>query len=206
MRKNASFFSSFFDHFFVKNQRKKPCVFSHRRLFFSTWRPSRNTIFYNTKATFSFFAFLCFFLKKRQKTCSKIETTFFLSKITKKSSPGTHFGTQNATELTSKRSKNPNFAKKSTFWSEQFFQRFLECQKAIRHDSARRRRRGVQKLTIPRSNGWHVRSRVVLLGKPSICLRKVRLGRQTNDLWALAPAKWPDRMNCGTTVTTLRGV
>ena len=168
---------------------KKRCVFFASALvFFSTLRPSRNTVFYDTKATFTFFVVLRFF-KNRRKTCSKIETTFFLSKITKKSSPGTHFGTQNATELTSKRSKNPKMAKKSTFRSEQFFERFLECQKAIRHDSARRRRRGVQKLTIPKSNGWHVRSRVVLLGKPSICLRKVRLDRQTNDLWPLAPAK-----------------
>ena len=163
--------------------------FSHRRLFFFDIATLTKHCILRYESYFYIFCGFAFFVKNRRKTCSKIETTFFLSKITKKSSPGTHFGTQNATELTSKRSKNPNFAKKSTFWSEQFFQRFLECPKAVRHDSARRRTRGVQKLTIPGSNGWHVRSRVVLLGKPSICLRKVRLDRQTNDLWALAPAK-----------------
>ena len=80
-------FSSIFLEKSMKNQWKKRCVFSYRRLFFSTWRPSRNSVFYHTKATFSVFAFLCFFLKKRQKTCSKIETTFFPQK-SPKSHPG----------------------------------------------------------------------------------------------------------------------
>ena len=168
---------------------KKNLFFSSPPRSFSNMATLTKHCILRYESYFYIFCGFAFFVKNRRKTCSKIETTFFLSKITKKSSPGTHFGTQNATELTSKRSKNPKMAKKSTFRSEQFFECFLECQKAIRHDSARRRRRGVQKLTIPRSNGWHVRSRVVLLGKPSICLRKVRLDRQTNDLWALAPAK-----------------
>ena len=33
-------------------------IFSHHRLFCWTWRPSRNIVFYDTKATFSFFFFL----------------------------------------------------------------------------------------------------------------------------------------------------
>ena len=62
---------------------KKTIYFLLRRLFFSTWRPSRNNVFYITKATFWCFAFLRFFLKKRQKTCCKIETTFFPQKSPK---------------------------------------------------------------------------------------------------------------------------
>ena len=54
-------FPSIFLEKSMKNQSKKRWVFSHHRVFFSTWRPSRNTIFYNAKATFSFFAFLRFF-------------------------------------------------------------------------------------------------------------------------------------------------
>jgi hypothetical protein len=58
-------FCMIFRRFFSKNRwkinEKNDAFFSYRRLFFSTWRPSRNTVFYNTKATFSFFAFLRFF-------------------------------------------------------------------------------------------------------------------------------------------------
>ena len=64
---------------------------------------------------FFIFRVFVFFLKKRQKTCYKIETAIFSSKITKKSSPGTHFGTQNAAELTSERSKNPKMVETRSF-------------------------------------------------------------------------------------------
>ena len=40
---------------------KKQCICSFWRLFFSTCRPSRNIVFYDTKATSSFFALLQFF-------------------------------------------------------------------------------------------------------------------------------------------------
>ena len=64
-------FPSIFLEKSMKKQWKKRCVFSHRRLFFSTWRPSRNTVFYNTKATFSFFEFLWFLPKNIGKTTPK---------------------------------------------------------------------------------------------------------------------------------------
>ena len=54
-------FSSIFDEKSMKNQRKKQCMFSVQCLFFWAWRPSRNIVFYNAKATFPVFVFLCFF-------------------------------------------------------------------------------------------------------------------------------------------------
>ena len=111
-------FPSIFLEKSMKNQWKKRCVFSHRRLFFSTWRPSRNAVFYNTKATFSFFAFLRFFLKKSSKNVFRNRDHVFPSKITQKSSPGTRFGTQNGPELTSGRSKNRKMWEKSRFWTQ----------------------------------------------------------------------------------------
>ena len=60
---------------------------------------------------------------------------FFPLKITKKSSPGTRFGTQNAPELMSERSENPKNVKKSSFGSDQFFERFLEREKIQKKDS-----------------------------------------------------------------------
>ena len=155
------------------------------------------------------FCVLAFFLKNRRKTCSKIETAFSPSKITKKSSPGTHFGTPNATELTSERSKTPKIREKSTFRSEQFFERLLGCKKAeiwSKKGRPGRRRRSVQKPTGCGSNDRHVRSRVVFLENPRNFLQKVRLDPKTTDSWPLAPGKWPQRTYFGTTVTTLRGV
>ena len=74
-------FSRNFDE---KLMKKTICFFTSALVFFfSSWRPSRNTVFYNTNATFSFFEFLRFSKKKRQKTCSKIATTFFRSTINK---------------------------------------------------------------------------------------------------------------------------
>ena len=60
------FFWSFFDRFSMKNLLKNQCMFSQLRVFFSNLRPSRNTVFYDTKSTFSFFKFLLFFSKKYQ--------------------------------------------------------------------------------------------------------------------------------------------
>ena len=65
-----SIFQTIFSRFWMKNQWKKTCFFSSPPRIFPTWRPSRNTVFYNTKATFSFFEFLFFFPKNRwKKTC-----------------------------------------------------------------------------------------------------------------------------------------
>ena len=50
-------FSSILD----EKSMKKTCFFQAPLAFFPTWRPSRNTVFYDTKATFSFFEFLIFF-------------------------------------------------------------------------------------------------------------------------------------------------
>ena len=66
-----------FSRFWMKNQWKKTCIFQPPLAFFPTWRPSRNTVFYDMKATSSFFEFLFFFKKMPKKTtenfnCQKI--------------------------------------------------------------------------------------------------------------------------------------
>ena len=54
-----------FHQFSTKNwwkiNEKNQCIFSVQCLFFWAWRPSRNIVFYNAKATFPFFVFLCVF-------------------------------------------------------------------------------------------------------------------------------------------------
>ena len=75
------FFWSFFDWFSVKNLLKNQCMFSQLRVFFSNLRPSRNTVFYDTKATFSFFEF-SFFSKKKSKIECKIAARKIIEKMT----------------------------------------------------------------------------------------------------------------------------
>ena len=64
----SSIFRLIFSRFWMKNQWKKTCFFQALLAVFPTWRPSRNTVFYDTKATFSFFEFLFFFPKIDEKT------------------------------------------------------------------------------------------------------------------------------------------
>ena len=85
-------FSSIFDEKSMKNQRKKQCIFSVQCLFFWAWRPSRNIVFYNAKATFPFFVFLCFFYKKRQKMTPKCKEQFCITKSPKNDPRGPVFG------------------------------------------------------------------------------------------------------------------
>ena len=116
----SSIFRLILSRFWMKNQWKKTCFFQAPLAVFPTWRPSRNTIFYNTKATFSFFAFLRFFLKKnvKKRAPKKNRDHIFPSKITQKSSPGTRFGTEICPELTSGRSKKQKMWEKSRFWTQ----------------------------------------------------------------------------------------
>ena len=103
--------------------------------------------------------------------------------------PGDPFWSPQCYRINVREIKKPKICETMFFSEPAVFSTFFRVQKSYTVNSARRRRRGVEKLTIPRSNGWHVQSRVVLLGKPSVCLPNVRLCRQTNDLWPLAPAK-----------------
>ena len=85
--------------------KKQTCFFHNRACFFQTGDPHETLYFTMRKLLFLFFVFLHFSDKKRRKKCSKIEATVFLSKIAKKRSPGTRFGSQNGPELTSERPK-----------------------------------------------------------------------------------------------------
>ena len=67
-------------------------IFSHHRLFFWTWRPSRNVAFYDTKATFSFFFILYFFLKETSKNDPKLKSHSFPQKTLKSGSRGCVLG------------------------------------------------------------------------------------------------------------------
>ena len=71
--------------FFAENQWKLDehiKVYFHTiACFFWTWRPSRNIVFYDTKATFSVFFFLYFFQKKNiQKVIQNSSHTLSLNK------------------------------------------------------------------------------------------------------------------------------
>ena len=68
----AQFFEPIWDRFFMKNRCFFQCDFPKFLLFFSTWRPSRNTVIYVSKPTFSFFVFLFFFRRKIAKKHEKI--------------------------------------------------------------------------------------------------------------------------------------
>ena len=72
---NAAFldFLADFCRFLVKSRCKNRCMFLHLLVFFSNWRPSRNIVFYGTKATFSIFEFSIFSEKKNdQKWSAKL--------------------------------------------------------------------------------------------------------------------------------------
>ena len=62
------FFDPIWGRFFMKNRCFFQCDFPKFLLFFSTWRPSRNTVIYVSKPTFSFFVFFIFSSKNSQKT------------------------------------------------------------------------------------------------------------------------------------------
>ena len=98
------FFWSFFDRFSMKNLLKNQCMFSQLRVFFSNLRPSRNTVFYDAKATFSFFGFLIFFEKLMKKT-----TENFTCQKSRKMTPG---GPQNTPKILKKWSQNRQKSRK----------------------------------------------------------------------------------------------
>ena len=91
---------------------KNTCMFLQHRLFFWTRRPSRNMVFYDTKATFSFFVFLIF-SQRTLKNGFKIQDTFSPLKNTKTLTRGTRFGFQNGPELTSENAKVHKIPQKS---------------------------------------------------------------------------------------------
>ena len=100
----SSIFWWIFGRFWMKNQWKKTCFFQAPLAFFPTWRPSRNTVFYDTKATFSFFEFLIFFKKSMKKTTEK-----FTCQKSRKMTPG---GPQNTSKILKKWSQNRQKSRK----------------------------------------------------------------------------------------------
>ena len=84
----SSIFRLIFSRFWMKNRWKKTCFFQAPLAFFPTWRPSRNIVFYDTKAIFSCFAILLFFLKNIGKMTPKFKPHSFPQKIPKSSLGG----------------------------------------------------------------------------------------------------------------------
>ena len=109
---------------------KKRCVFSHRRLFFSAWRPSRNTIFYNTKATFSFSVFLRFFQKNVQKRAPKSRPRFSL-KNHPKVVPGDPFWDPKRSRINVGEVKKPKNVTKKSILETVGFRSFFKLKKAL---------------------------------------------------------------------------
>ena len=122
----SSIFWWIFGRFWMKNQWKKTCFFQAPLAFFPTWRPSRNTVFYDTKATFSFFEFLIFFKKLMKKMAEK-----FICQKSRKMTPG---GSQNRPKILKKWSQNhqksPKMTKKMIFWGVEFLMIFWVAKKS----------------------------------------------------------------------------
>ena len=122
----SSIFRLIFSRFWMKNRWKNTCFFQAPLAFFPTWRPSRNTVFYDTKATFSFFEFLIFFKKLMKKMAEK-----FICQKSRKMTPG---GSQNRPKILKKWSQNhqksPKMPKKLIFWGVEFLMIFWMAKKS----------------------------------------------------------------------------
>ena len=90
-------------------------------LFFSTWRPSRYTVIYVSRATSSFSAFSDFSDENHSKSVSKNVP----KKHAKKTPPGTNFGIQNQSEGSRMRRKVAKNKQKTCFWKGSFLDDFL---------------------------------------------------------------------------------
>ena len=118
-----------------------------------------------------FFAFLHFFLKKIKNVLQNRDYVLSL-KITKKSSPGTRFGTQNGLESTSEAQKPLTFPEKVDFLTVRFLTVFSSTEQngknpqkdpnlraAFRNDGPRRaRRRGKERQALPVRHGFSLGS------------------------------------------------
>ena len=101
-----------------------------RRLFFSTWRPSRNTVFYNAKATCSFSVFSYFFLNIIEKSAPKFKPRFFPQKSLK-SRPREPFWGPKWFQIHVGKLKKPENSARKSFLDRAVFQTFFEIQKAL---------------------------------------------------------------------------
>ena len=113
-------FSSIFHEKSMKNQRKKGCIFSPRRSFFSTWRPLRNTVKNNTKATFSFFVFFPFCQKNIEKMTSKCKEQFWTQKSSQSGPRGSILGPKMLPNSRRWHHKYRKWCKKLVFWPSRF--------------------------------------------------------------------------------------
>ena len=121
-----SFFSYIFGRFSLKFRWKHRLIlFTSARVFFN-WRPSRNTVNYDTKPTSSFFALFIFFLKKQLK---KWVQNWTPKKTSKKGPTGTQNGPPNHENWDGQILKISKIAPKYCFLRGRFFDDFLDGQK-----------------------------------------------------------------------------
>ena len=116
----------FFRRCFMKNRLKHWRIFSQLRVFFSNWRPSRNTVFYDTKATYSFFEFL-FFSKKIAKNWVQ---NWIQKNHQKNGPPGTQNGPKIDKMWVGKSPKSQKMGKKVVFWGIDFWSFFWVAKKS----------------------------------------------------------------------------
>ena len=110
--------------------KKKNGVFFTAALVFSTWRPSPNTVFYNTKATFSFSMFYHFFLKIVKKVFQNL-IQFFPFKKLLKSRTRQPFWVPKWFQIHVGRVKKLENSPKKSFLDRAVCQTFFELQKAL---------------------------------------------------------------------------
>ena len=120
-----SIFGSILDFFFMKKRWRIRCIFRQPRVLFSNWQPSQNIVFYDAKATFSFFEFLFFSKKNGQKLNAKLG----LEKSSKKWPNWDPKWSNNWWKLSWKILKIIQMTKKSSFLTGQFLDDFLAGQK-----------------------------------------------------------------------------
>ena len=120
-----SFFWYIFGRFSMKFRWKNRLMFLHPLVFFFNWRPSRNTVNYDTKPTFSCFALFIFFWEKLKKWVQN----WTPKKTSKKGPTGTQNGPPNHENWDGQILKISRIAPKYCFLRGWFFDDFLDGQK-----------------------------------------------------------------------------
>ena len=110
----------------MKNRWKIRCICSQVCRFFSNWGPSRNTVFYRSGATSSFFYF-SFFLEKMWKNESKIECRKIIEEI---APTGTQNESKTDKKWRGKPCKSRKITKKRCFWKGGFLMIFWVAKKS----------------------------------------------------------------------------
>ena len=119
-------FVSIFHKKLMENPSKNRRIFLALRCFFPTWRPSRNSVFYGTKATFSFFEFLYFSDKTFKKTMPKCREQVLSRESPENGPRGPILAPKMLPNSRRRCLKSGNWSKKVVFWPSLFSTDFFD--------------------------------------------------------------------------------